>query len=128
MRYAALLRAVNLVRVSRIAMSDLRRILTELGCADVTTHLQSGNAAFLSELPPAALERDIANALAAQAGLSCAVMVRTGAAPTPRCTGATAWSRSGAAWRRGAARPSPWSAGLAAAAWAAEPSPRSATR
>jgi uncharacterized protein (DUF1697 family) len=79
MRYAALLRAVNLVKRNRIAMADLRAILTELGYADVKTHLQSGNAVFTSDLPAAALERHIAAALAEQAGLRCAVMVRTGA-------------------------------------------------
>jgi uncharacterized protein (DUF1697 family) len=78
MRYAALLRAVNLVKYNRIAMGELRTILAELGYTDVATHLQSGNAIFTSELPPAALERDIADALADRAGLSCAVMVRSG--------------------------------------------------
>lgn len=79
MRYAALLRAVNLVKRNRIAMSDLRRILTGLGYSDVRTHLQSGNAVFTSDLPAVAVERAIADALAEQAGLRCAVMVRSGA-------------------------------------------------
>jgi uncharacterized protein (DUF1697 family) len=78
MRYAALLRAVNLVKHNRIAMADLRRIIGELGYGEVTTHLQSGNAVFTSELPPATLEREIAAALAQHAQLTCAVMVRTG--------------------------------------------------
>jgi uncharacterized protein (DUF1697 family) len=79
MRYAALLRGVNLVKRNRIAMADLRRVLTELGYADVKTHLQSGNAVFTSDLPAVALEQHIAAALAEHCGLSCAVMVRTGA-------------------------------------------------
>ena len=79
MRYAALLRAVNLVKRNRIAMADLRRILGELGYGGVVTHLQSGNAVFTSELPSRAVEREIADALAEHAGLTCAVMVRTGA-------------------------------------------------
>jgi uncharacterized protein (DUF1697 family) len=78
MRYAALLRAVNLVRHNRIVMADLRRILGDLGYGGVITHLQSGNAVFTSELPSAMLEQDIADALAEHAGLRCAVMVRTG--------------------------------------------------
>jgi uncharacterized protein (DUF1697 family) len=77
MRYAALLRAVNLVKVNRIAMADLRRILADLGYADVKTHLQSGNAVFASDLSARTLELDIAGALAESAGLSCAVMVRS---------------------------------------------------
>lgn len=79
MRYAALLRAVNLVKRNRIVMADLRRVLAELGYADVKTHLQSGNAVFSSDLPAVTLERHIAGALAEHCGLSCAVMVRTGA-------------------------------------------------
>jgi uncharacterized protein (DUF1697 family) len=78
-RYAALLRGVNLVKRNRIAMADLRQILTGLGYQDVATHLQSGNAVFRSTDPAGQLERDIAGALARHAGLSCAVLVRTGA-------------------------------------------------
>jgi uncharacterized protein (DUF1697 family) len=78
MRYAALLRAVNLVKRNRIAMADLRRILTGLGYGDVATHLASGNAVFTSDLAPDALEDQIAAALAEYAALSCAVMVRSG--------------------------------------------------
>jgi uncharacterized protein (DUF1697 family) len=78
MRYAALLRAVNLVKRNRIAMADLRQILAGLGYGDVATHLASGNAVFTSDLTPAALEAQIAAALVEHAGLSCAVMVRSG--------------------------------------------------
>jgi uncharacterized protein (DUF1697 family) len=79
MRYAALLRGVNLVKHNRIAMADLRRILGDLGYSGVVTHLASGNAVFSSEQPPSQLEREIGAALAEHAALSCAVMVRTGA-------------------------------------------------
>jgi len=78
MRYAALLRAVNLVKRNRIAMADLRRILGELGYADIATHLQSGNAVFTCDRPADELEQEIADALAVHADLKCAVMVRTG--------------------------------------------------
>jgi uncharacterized protein (DUF1697 family) len=78
-RYAALLRGVNLVKHNRIAMADLREILTGLGYLDVATHLQRGNAVFGSENPAGRLERDIGAALARHAGLSCTVMVRSGA-------------------------------------------------
>ncbi len=79
MRYAALLRGVNLVKRNRIAMADLRRILGELGYSSVATHLASGNAVFSSDQPAAHLEQEIAVALTEHASLSCAVMVRTGA-------------------------------------------------
>jgi uncharacterized protein (DUF1697 family) len=77
-RYAALLRGVNLVKRNRIAMAELRQILAGLGYQDVATYLQSGNAVFRSDDPAGQLEQDIAAALARHAGLSCAVMVRTG--------------------------------------------------
>ncbi|HXW47240.1 MAG TPA: DUF1697 domain-containing protein [Streptosporangiaceae bacterium] len=79
MRYAALLRGVNVGGRNKIAMAELRRILADLGCGDVVTLLQSGNAIFTSELPAATLEADISAAIEAEAGLSVAVMVRTGA-------------------------------------------------
>ncbi len=43
-RCAVLLRGVNVGRGNRIAMADLRDVLTGLGCRDVTTVLNSGNA------------------------------------------------------------------------------------
>jgi uncharacterized protein (DUF1697 family) len=79
MRYAALLRGVNVGGRNKIAMADLRGILGNLGYGDVTTLLQSGNATFTSELPAVRLEADIGTAIAAEAGLSIVVMVRTGA-------------------------------------------------
>lgn len=77
-RMAVLLRAVNLGARNRIAMPDLRRVLEGLGCADVSTYLQSGNAVVTRTGTPAALERDVAAALAEQLDLRVAVMVRTG--------------------------------------------------
>ena len=43
-RCAVLLRGVNVGRGNRIAMADLRVLLEGLGCADVSTYLNSGNA------------------------------------------------------------------------------------
>jgi uncharacterized protein (DUF1697 family) len=79
MRYAVLLRGVNVGGRNKIAMADLRRILTELGYSDVKTHLQSGNAVVSSKLPPEKLAAEIGEALQKQTGLACAVLVRTGA-------------------------------------------------
>jgi uncharacterized protein (DUF1697 family) len=79
MRYAALLRAINLPSHNKVAMADLRALLADLGYADVVTHLQSGNAVFSwAQTPAAGLEHDIATALADRLNVSCAVMVRTG--------------------------------------------------
>ena len=41
--YIGLLRAVNLPGHNKIAMADLRDVLTRLGMRDVVTLLQSGN-------------------------------------------------------------------------------------
>jgi uncharacterized protein (DUF1697 family) len=45
-RLVALLRGINLGSKRRVAMADLRELLTELGYADVRTVLASGNAVF----------------------------------------------------------------------------------
>ena len=42
-RYVVLLRGINVGRAKRVAMADLRALLTDLGYADVRTHLNSGN-------------------------------------------------------------------------------------
>lgn len=46
MRYVLLLRAVNLGPTNKLAMADLRALLEDLGCTDVKTVLNSGNAVF----------------------------------------------------------------------------------
>jgi len=63
--YVVLLRGVNVGRHQRIAMADLRQLLTELGFTDVRTVLQSGNAVGLCPpQDPVALARRIEQALA----------------------------------------------------------------
>ncbi len=47
-RYVALLRGINLGGKRRMAMQDLRALLSGLGYTDVATLLQSGNAVFTS--------------------------------------------------------------------------------
>lgn len=48
MRYALLLRGVNVGGKNKIAMSDLRDCLEKLGFSEVSTLLNSGNAVFTS--------------------------------------------------------------------------------
>ncbi|WP_089156789.1 DUF1697 domain-containing protein [Micromonospora sp. NBS 11-29] len=77
-RYAALLRGVN-VGTTRLAMADLRRVVTDLGHTDVRTYLQSGNVVFTS--PPTrgeVLAEGIAGRLTAELGLRVPVLVRDG--------------------------------------------------
>jgi uncharacterized protein (DUF1697 family) len=42
-RYAVLLRGINVGSAKRVAMADLRELLTDAGFDDVRTHLNSGN-------------------------------------------------------------------------------------
>lgn len=76
-RWVALLRGVNVGGNARLAMADLRRILAALGATDVVTYLQSGNAIFADPRSAPVLEREIANALAVEAGMSTKVLVRS---------------------------------------------------
>ena len=52
MRYAALLRGINVGGNKKIPMAALRELMQGLGYADVVTHLQSGNAVFSSAQQP----------------------------------------------------------------------------
>ncbi|WCN82548.1 DUF1697 domain-containing protein [Micromonospora sp. LH3U1] len=77
-RYVALLRGVN-VGTTRLAMADLRRIVTDLGHDDVKTYLQSGNVAFGSTVRDAEkLAAGIERALADELALTVPVLVRSG--------------------------------------------------
>lgn len=48
-RYIALLRGINVGGKNKITMQDLRSCLTEFGCSEVETYIQSGNVLFLSK-------------------------------------------------------------------------------
>jgi uncharacterized protein (DUF1697 family) len=66
--HVALLRGINVGGRNRVAMADLREVVTSLGHSDVATYIQSGNVMFTSEEADttalaAALERAIAEAL-----------------------------------------------------------------
>ncbi|MEU3452937.1 DUF1697 domain-containing protein [Micromonospora sp. NPDC006766] len=77
-RYVALLRGVN-VGTIRMAMADLRRLVSGLGHEDVKTYLQSGNMVFTS--PPTRVEilaEEIERVITAELGLAVPVLVRSG--------------------------------------------------
>jgi uncharacterized protein (DUF1697 family) len=77
-RYALLLRGVNVGGHRRIAMADLKATLTALGHADVSTYLQSGNAALTATRTTAAkLATQVEKALLAELGVDTRVLVRT---------------------------------------------------
>ena len=67
-RYVALLRGINLGGHNKVAMADLREVVTSLGHSEVTTYIQSGNVVFSSgqtstSTLAADLERSIDKAL-----------------------------------------------------------------
>lgn len=75
--YIALLRGVNVGGHNRLAMADLRAVLTDLGHRDVRTYVQSGNAVFTStDTDPGAIGAALAKRLSADLGVSPSVMVR----------------------------------------------------
>jgi uncharacterized protein (DUF1697 family) len=77
--WVALLRAVNLGSRNKIAMADLRALLTDLGYTDVRTHILSGNAVFASGGRSAAKhQRDIEAAIKEKLGLDIKAIVRSG--------------------------------------------------
>ncbi len=77
MRYAALLRAVNLGPHGKISMPDLRALVTGLGYRDVRTVANSGNVVFSGDEKRAAeLESELEQALAGKLDLRTDVMVR----------------------------------------------------
>lgn len=78
-RQIVLLRGINVGAAKRIAMADLRELLTELGHTDVVTVLQSGNVVVTSQTGPKATEKAVRAAIIERFGFDVAVLVRTSA-------------------------------------------------
>ena len=77
-RWALLLRAVNLGPRNKLAMADLRSLLTDLGHDDVRTYLNSGNATFTSSRRSrTALVEEVEAGLRDRLGLGVRATVRT---------------------------------------------------
>ncbi len=79
-RYAALLRGINVGGKALIPMSDLRECVTQIGHTNVTTYIASGNVIF--EAPrrsAAALESELEEAVEQRFQLDVRVFVRTAA-------------------------------------------------
>ncbi|MFP5503851.1 MAG: DUF1697 domain-containing protein [Candidatus Sericytochromatia bacterium] len=75
--YVVLLRGINLGGKNKLPMKDLAGMLTELGCHDVTTYIQSGNAVVgMDAALAAALPGRLAERIQEQAGLRVPVVVR----------------------------------------------------
>ncbi len=79
-RQIALLRGINVGRAKRIAMADLRALVSALGYRDVRTLLNSGNVVFDSDGVPAnESARRIEQAVLAQLGVGARVCVLSAA-------------------------------------------------
>ena len=79
-RHVALIRGINVGKAKRVAMSDLRALVEDLGYRDVRTLLNSGNVVFAA---PASLRKDpaarIEKAITERLGISARVTVLTAA-------------------------------------------------
>jgi uncharacterized protein (DUF1697 family) len=75
--HVALLRGINLGGKNKVAMPELRALVAELGHADVTTYIQSGNVLFTpgGEGSTAALAAGLAAAITEKLGVISPVVV-----------------------------------------------------
>jgi uncharacterized protein (DUF1697 family) len=75
-QYALLLRGINVGTKNALPMADLRSILSKIGCLNVQTYIQSGNAVFDTKLTTAALVREIEAELKEYMGRPIATVLR----------------------------------------------------
>ena len=75
--YVALFRGINVGGKHILPMQDLRELLAELGCEDIQTYIQSGNAVFSSAANATELSREIRDAVEAQFGFASQVLLLT---------------------------------------------------
>jgi uncharacterized protein (DUF1697 family) len=77
--HVALLRGINLGGKNKVAMADLRALVSELGHADVVTYIQSGNVLFTATEDADCTEvaRVMAEAISARLGVTAPVVVVT---------------------------------------------------
>lgn len=76
-RYALLLRGVNVGAKNSLPMAELRAMLTRVGCTEVQTYVQSGNAVFGTKLGAHALTKRVEEALEEYMGRPIATTLRT---------------------------------------------------
>ena len=75
--FVALLRAVNVGGTGKLPMSDLKAMCEELGFTQVRTFIASGNVVFGSRKSEVAIKAALEKRLAAYAGKSVGVLVRS---------------------------------------------------
>src|SRR5262249_55424242 len=77
--FVALLRAVNVGGAGKLPMTDLKAMCEELGFTSVRTFIASGNVVFATRKSEAAVKAALEQRLAAYAGKTVGVMVRSAA-------------------------------------------------
>ncbi|TJY58893.1 DUF1697 domain-containing protein [Sinimarinibacterium sp. CAU 1509] len=73
--FVALLRGINVGGRNMLPMSELSEILHDLGCRDVKTYIQSGNAVFRCDKASGRIAADIAAAIGKRRGFEPHVLV-----------------------------------------------------
>lgn len=76
--HVALLRGINLGGRNKVAMADLREVVAQLGHADVSTYIQSGNVVFSAtpgDADASALAAAMTEAVSARLGVTAPVVV-----------------------------------------------------
>jgi uncharacterized protein (DUF1697 family) len=76
-RYVLLLRGVNVGTKNSLPMAELRTMLLKVGCGDVQTYVQSGNAVFGTKLGATELTKAIERSLERYMGRPIATTLRT---------------------------------------------------
>lgn len=77
-RYVALLKGVNVGGNNRVPMADWKALLSKLGCKDIATLLNSGNAVFTSsERSANTLGEKIRRSIATTLGVDVPVVVKS---------------------------------------------------
>ncbi len=75
--FVVMLRSINVGGRNRVAMADLKTLVTSLGFSNVVTYLQSGNVVCSGRSGPRVVARTIAGGIEQTLGLSVPVVVRT---------------------------------------------------
>lgn len=77
MKYVALLRGINVGKNKRIEMKKLKEVFEFLGCANVSTYINSGNVIFESRQTQEALARKLQAVLKKEFGVEIPLIVKT---------------------------------------------------
>jgi uncharacterized protein (DUF1697 family) len=78
--WVALLRGINVGGHNKVPMAQLRAVCAALGWTDVRSHIASGNLVFRARGEAGALAAALHEAILAQMGVDCAIIVLPGVA------------------------------------------------